>query len=375
MTPVTSTITKALAKPQTLKKVALLLGLGVALTGCISPTAGSDGRYTAPIGTAPVINNETPYSSALRCIAGQMSGSANTPRIAVGNIKDYTGKVELEGGAKLTQGAALMAISGLSKAGVMLVERFDTSVAELELKYANDRLIGDANPDEFRQIHAGSIRGSNYYLVGGITELNFNIRNNGVEGGYDYFGPTGISLGASMRLAVMNVGIDLRLVDSQTLEVVHVVSYQKQIIGREIVAGVFDFLGGSTFNLGAGERADEPLQLGVRSVIERAILEMIVPLYGANPTQCASFGADGDPLGDINYRNVHTQRTPVQEAQAATAAPVARIAQAAPAAPTAPAATAPAAVTRTTSAAPVMSDPYGYYSEPIFSDKLRGSHN
>jgi len=244
VTPVTSTIKTALSQPRTLKKVALLLGLGVALTGCISPTAGTDGRYTAPIGTAPVINNETPYSSALRCIAGQMSGGASTPRIAVGNIKDYTGKVELEGGAKLTQGAALMAISGLSKAGVMLVERFDTSVAELELKYANDRLIGDANPDEFRQIHAGSIRGSNYYLVGGITELNFDIRNTGVEGGYDYFGPTGISLGASMRLAVMNVGIDLRLVDSQTLEVVHVVSYQKQIIGREIVAGVFDFLGG-----------------------------------------------------------------------------------------------------------------------------------
>lgn len=369
VTPVTSTITKALTQPRTLKKVALLLGLGVALTGCISPTAGSDGRYTAPIGTAPVINNETPYSSALRCIAGQMSGSANTPRIAVGNIKDYTGKVELEGGAKLTQGAALMAISGLSKAGVMLVERFDTSVAELELKYANDRLIGDANPDEFRQIHAGSIRGSNYYLVGGITELNFNIRNNGVEGGYDYFGPTGISLGASMRLAVMNVGIDLRLVDSQTLEVVHVVSYQKQIIGREIVAGVFDFLGGSTFNLGAGERADEPLQLGVRSVIERAILEMIVPLYGANPTHCASFGADGDPLGDINYRNVHRQPQPVQSVEAA--APATRAAHVAPTAPVA----APAVATRTTSAAPVMNDPYGYYSEPIFSDNLRGGYN
>ena len=122
----------------------------------------------------------------------------------------------------------------------------------------------------------------------------------------------------------------------------------------------------STFNIGAGERANEPLQLGVRSVIERAILEMIVPLYGANPTQCASFGAEGDPLGEINYRNVHTQRTPVQAVQAT--APAARIAQAAPVAT-------PIVATRTTSAAPVMNDPYGYYSEPIFSDNLRGSHN
>ena len=36
-----------------------------------------------------------------------------------------------------------MAMSALSKAGVPLVERFDTSVAEMELKYANNKLIGD----------------------------------------------------------------------------------------------------------------------------------------------------------------------------------------------------------------------------------------
>ena len=41
----------------------------------------------------------------------------------------------------------------------------------------------------------------------------------------------------------MNIGIDLRLVDTSTLEVVDVISYQKQIIGREVSAGVFDFLG------------------------------------------------------------------------------------------------------------------------------------
>jgi len=357
-----STKKNTLITSNSLKKAALLLGLGVALTGCISPTAGSDGRYTVPIGTAPVINNETPYSSALRCIGSRMSGSASAPRIAVGNIKDYTGKVELEGGARLTQGASLMAISGLSKAGVRLVERFDTSVAELELKYANDRLIGDADPDAFRQIHAGSIRGSDYYLVGGITELNFDIRSGGVEGGFSDLDPTGIALGFSMRLAVMNVGLDLRLVNSRTLEVVHVVSYQKQIIGREIVAGVFDFLNGNTFNLGAGERANEPLQLGVRSVIERAILEMIVPLYGINPSNCQSFGTDGDPLGEIHYRNAPRQPQPVQAVNAT-----------APAARTAPQVAAPAI--RTTSAAPVMSDPYGYYAEPIFSDRLRGGYN
>lgn len=365
-----STTKKALSTQNGIKKAAILLGLGVALTGCISPTAGSDGRYTTPIGNAPVINNETPYSSALRCIGGSMAGTAAAPRIAVGNIKDYTGKVELEGGAKLTQGASLMAISGLSKAGVMLVERFDTSVAELELKYANDRLISDANPDEYRQIHAGSIRGSDYYMVGGITELNFDIRNGGLDSAFSDLDPTGLSATISGRLFVMNVGLDLRLVDSRSLEVVHVVSYQKQIIGREIVAGVFDFLNGNTFEIGAGERANEPLQLGVRSVIERAILEMIVPLYGTNPANCTNFGADGDPLGEIHYRSA-PQNYGVQQAQVTAPAPQA-YAPAAPAAHTAPVQPQTVAA-RTTVAAPIMNDPYGYYSEPIFSDRLRSS--
>ena len=76
-----------------------------ALEGCISPIPTSSGRYTAPIGGAPVISNETPYSAALRCLGHY---TANRPtRIAVGQIADYTGKIEADNsGRKLTQGAA-----------------------------------------------------------------------------------------------------------------------------------------------------------------------------------------------------------------------------------------------------------------------------
>ncbi len=89
-----------------------------------------------------MISNGTPYSRSLVCLANY-SGGSGAPRIAVGQIADYTGKYEADGsGRKITQGAALMAISALSKAGVRLVERFDTGLAELELKYANNKLIG-----------------------------------------------------------------------------------------------------------------------------------------------------------------------------------------------------------------------------------------
>jgi len=278
--------------------------VAVALAGCVSPVPLADGTYTSPIGGAPVISNETPYSGALRCLGRY---TAQHPlRVAVGQIADYTGKAESDNsGRKITQGAALMAMSALSKAGVPMVERFDTSVAEMELKYSNNKLIsddkqtGDKQPGDYRKILAGSIPGSNYYLVGGITELNFNIHSVGAnaDGGGVATNALKGTLGAS--LYVMNIGIDLRLVDTNTLEVVDVISYQKQIIGRQISAGVFDFLGQNFFDASVGESALEPIQLAVRTTIERAVLEMMSRLYRAPTAACGgALNTASDPLYD-----------------------------------------------------------------------------
>ena len=274
--------------------VAALTGLSVA--ACASSVPGSDGLYATPTGGAPVTPNPTPYSDALVCMAAHArSRGQAAPRIAVGRIADYTGQIAPEGGTRVTQGAALMAMSAFAKSGARLVERFDTSVAELELRYTNNQLIGDAAETEgFRQIYAGSIPGSDYYLVGGITELNANIRSNGQDvfaGDRIDSDPSGVF---SRRLYVMNVGLDLRLIDSRTLEVVDVVSYQKQIIGRELSAGVFAFFGDVVLDASAGGRSLEPVQLAVRSVIERAVLEISAQLYGVAPEQICAFD---DPLG------------------------------------------------------------------------------
>lgn len=277
----------------------LAIGLAaIALSGCASTIAGSDGLYATPIGNAPVVSNETPYSRGLSCIAGYHSGIA-APRIAVGQIADYTGKAEADGsGRKITQGAALMAISALNKAGVRLVERFDTSVAELELRYANNKLIGDddVNPD-YRRILAGSIPGSDYYIVGGITELNYNIRSNGGSLDVGGLNPFDVRGTLSANAYVMNVGLDLRLVDTNTLEVIDVISYQKQIVARQIQAGILDVLGTTVVAAGLGDSALEPIQLAVRAVIERAVLEMVARLYAIGPDVCRG-SVGSDPLAD-----------------------------------------------------------------------------
>ena len=86
------------------KPLALLLAASVGLGGCISPEANSVGRYTDPIGGAPVISNETPYSASLRCMSGFTR--MRPVKIAVGQISDYTGKTESDGsGRKVTAGA------------------------------------------------------------------------------------------------------------------------------------------------------------------------------------------------------------------------------------------------------------------------------
>jgi curli production assembly/transport component CsgG/holdfast attachment protein HfaB len=276
---------------------ALCLGL----TGCMTPNVQADGNYKTPIGAAPVTANPTAYSDALVCLgAYARDHHLASPRLAVGRISDYTGKVSLEGGREITQGASLMAMTALAKAGARQVERFDTSVGELELKYANNKLITDdavanpTHPADYRKIMAGQVAGSDFFIVGGITELNYNIQSSGLDAYAGDTKDTGVKGLYSGRTYVMNVALDLRLVDTRTLEVVDVISYQKQIVGREIKAGVFDILNGNIFNIDGGKGALEPMQLAVRAMIERATLEFMANLYGVSgPDVCL------DPRNDF----------------------------------------------------------------------------
>lgn len=274
------------------------------LGGCVSTSAGPSGQYAKPIGNAPVTSNPTPYSTALYCLADYARRyNLPSPRMAVGRISDYTGSISSDGGRQITQGASLMANTALAKAGARIVERYDTSVSELELRYANNKLIGDDVPNggpqdaAFRRILAGQVPGSDFYVVGGITEVNYNIRSGGFDiagGEVKQNGGSGLITG---KVFVMNVAIDLRLVQTTTLEVVDVVSYQKQIVGREVSAGVFDFLNGNVFDISAGSSGLEPVQLAVRALVERATVEFMANLYGApGPEICLN--PANDPLAD-----------------------------------------------------------------------------
>lgn len=287
------------------KTSAAVAAASMALSGCIAPVAGHDGRYAAPIGNAPVTANPTAYTVALFCLADYARRyNLPSPRISVGRISDYTGTVAADGGRQITGGASIMAISALAKSGAHIVERYDTSISEMELRYANNRLIGDPAAEgdpgdvQYRRILAGQVQGSDFYIIGGISEVNYNIRSAGWDfGGGEADSDTPFSGVFQGRYYVMNIAMDLRLVQTVSQEVVDVVSYQKQVIGREISAGVFDFMNGNVFDLSAGEGGMEPVQLAVRALVERAVVEFMANLYGApGPEVCLD--TRNEPLRD-----------------------------------------------------------------------------
>jgi hypothetical protein len=77
----------------------------------------------------------------------------------------------------------------------------------------------------------------------------------------------------------MNIAADLRIIETQTLKVVSAVSMQKQLVGYEVdfeVFRFFEFFGSKhLFDAYAGNKSQEPLQLGVRAALEEAVLRML----------------------------------------------------------------------------------------------------
>jgi curli biogenesis system outer membrane secretion channel CsgG len=216
------------------------------LAGCAGVAPG-DATGVKPLVVYPVTSNDTPYSQCLRRL--QTVPASNLPVFAVGEIADKTGQIAYydKAGNNLTQGAAEMVMSALYKTGkANLVERYDLRLPLAEVKLAEQ----------------------NFILVGALTELNYNIVTGGV-------GLRIAGIGAGTRMAVVNVAMDLRVVNARNFSVAYVSSLQKQIYGYEVQADVFRFFDQTYVELEAGHVRNEPLQLGVRSVAEMAVYQIM----------------------------------------------------------------------------------------------------
>lgn len=253
------------------------VGLAViALGGCAAPATIS--KNVEPLFSAPVTNNDTPYSKCLGAL-GELAGT-NLPVFAVGEVADKTGQFQATGNGTSTvfsQGVSEMVMSALYKTRkAKLVERYDLRIPLAQAKMAEAKLT---SPEA--AIRPGTVRGSDFVLMGALTELNYNVLSDGARlavGG----------IGGGGRMVVINVGLDLRVVNSRTFDVPYVTSLQKQIVGYEVEANVFRFFGTQLVEFDAGMRKNEPVQLGVRSVVEMAVYQIMTDFLGlAQKPECA----------------------------------------------------------------------------------------
>ena len=242
------------------KYSALLLSVALlALAGCATGPYPAEG--VKPAFSFPVTSNSTPYTQCLTGLA--VVPGTNLPTFAVGEVPDKTGQLqqgEANNSTVSSQGIAEMVMSALYKTRkAHLVERYDVRIPLAEIKMAEQKL---APP------RSTTVRPSDFVVVGALTELNYNIVSDGAR-----LAVSGVGLGG--RTVVMNVGLDLRVVNARTFEVNYVTSLQKQILGQEVEANVFRFFGTQLVEFDAGRIRNEPLQLGVRSVVEMAVYQIM----------------------------------------------------------------------------------------------------
>lgn len=278
-------------------------------------------EHVLPLSGSPVVESYSDYSEPLRCLAAYAERQAYpAPRVAIGHISDLTGADDYLSGRRLTQGATLMAITATSEAGMRLVERFDLGVVQVELDYAQSGLLRDS-PTVLRTVQRGQMEGADLYLVGGITEFNPNIRSSGTNAFANTTGDTGGAIGVGSSEYIVDVGIDLRLIDVRSTEVLSVRSLRKQVRGREVESGIYAFFDGSVLDIGGGQRALEPVQTAVRSMIDRAVFEFMAELYNLEAGSCLN-GQTARQVGESvgAERLMTAQAEPAQQAATSTAA-------------------------------------------------------
>ena len=324
--------------------IAVLLALPLGLTGCgtLEQQLMKTGEVPMTRG-APVRDNVTPMDAPLVCFADRLAASRRAPVvIAVGDVKDYTGKYSVGEGNAVTQGGALMVYGALGKLDgtVQIAERFDPVIAERELGYMDRRQLGDNQlhdtgaPNSGQKVpwlpyYGGTIVQSNYYIIGGITELNYNIRSGGIDVTLDQIGP-------KARTFTQSIAVDLRIVDTRTMMVVRTVSLTKQFTGYEVNANIFRFFGSDLFDLNIGAKGQEPLQFGIRTALEEATMRLVGAVTGVSPVTCidqmasahaAQSAANGNPYANPNAARPRPQNAqyvppPPQQYRPGTAVPI-----------------------------------------------------
>jgi len=266
-----------------MKKLVYTMLFGVILSGCASfqlQDRHGEGQYKEIRGP-DITQNVTSATPLLMCVGDHVNSIhivdpgkyTRYLRIAIGEINDATGKYTYKDGYAVSQGGRSMVTSAVARTSSFgMVERQYLSVAEYDKAMT------------FGSIPVGSMKTSDFYITGSITEMNYNIFSGGTS--LDIAG-----IGGKRRTYVASVAVDLRIINTRTSEIVKAISLQKQLLGHETTAGIFKFTGkNNLFDFGKGEstqlvdgeigtKRDEPLGLALRTILEQGTAELLGYIY------------------------------------------------------------------------------------------------
>jgi curli biogenesis system outer membrane secretion channel CsgG len=325
-------------------------GLALLLSACSYGT--NLATLEGPMPTAPV----TPYDEALACLKTHIPANSSAATYAVSELADRTGKYSIgdQGtGYWITQGAGDIMTNILKrKAGVRVVDRLRFNVVADELDLANKTMLGDEKPKTITlangqsltapvvQVQRGSVLKSDYYIAGSINKFDFDIVSGGADVSISGIGPR-------YRQFRMEIGNDIRLVNSRTGEVVATSSVNKQIVGDDMGLGVGRFFGSRLVVADVGYQRTEPLQtFALQVMLTINAYDLLKQVNNIGLIDCDNIVAKAEG------------REPPYVVAAATPAPMPKPIEAAPAAkPAAVIAPAPKPEVVTPRAAPVIETP------------------
>jgi curli biogenesis system outer membrane secretion channel CsgG len=224
----------------------------------------------------------------LNCISYKVSKNII---LGVGAIPDLTGKTEYGtlGSHFISKAGSQMMVTALIEGGARLVNRHDLVIVNFEKDAAMKHWLG--KDEKYRPIKVGSLKGSDYYITGSISTLDFNTDSKGLE---LYIN----GIGGGSRYQEIIVGGDFIVTDTITSEIIYAKAVHFKLYSKEVKAGVFHLFNEDLVNLNVGYTGNDPLQMATRYMIDKAAADILRKINNIEDSECDIFYKKEDKKED-----------------------------------------------------------------------------
>lgn len=259
---------------------------------------------------------ETRFSNSLTCVGNLIAakwtnkdtGIFSSDVFAVGVIQDKTGKYSATTGGPLPISGAEMAISSMARIKYLTIaETTDLSASTtlIDPKLISVQVGDKTALDPLRLgvqtatvTRPGVFSLSNFYVAGSITE--FSDQKSTVSAGFNLF-----DFGATYTQRNIDIALDLRLVNSQTGQIVRVsnangaakgkpeeirdlitVNLRNNVRALDINGSYFRVTGDNVLSANLGYNFADPVHYAVREAIDGALAELFGKFYDVDYRSC-----------------------------------------------------------------------------------------